>query len=153
MKLTTGDPLPSFCLPDKDGKLFNSDDFKGRKAMVIYFYPKDETAGCTAEACSFRDSYQDFKDAGAEVIGISSDSESSHASFAEHHRLPYILLSDHKGSLRKKFGVPSSLFGLLPGRVTYVIDKMGIIRYTFSSQLSIGKHISEALRILKEIKP
>ena len=151
MKLSIGEPLPSFSLPTQDGTIFSSDSLAGNRAMSIYFYPKDETAGCTAEACSFRDSYQDFKDAGAEVIGISSDEIGSHAAFAQHHRLPFLLLSDSGSRLRQRFGVPGSLFGMLPGRVTYVVDRQGIVRYIFNSQLNTGKHISEALRILKEI--
>lgn len=152
MKINTGDLLPSFSLYDQEGNIFKSESLSGKKAMVIYFYPKDETAGCTKEACAFRDSYQDFIDAGAEVIGISSDSVESHVKFARNHRLPFTLLSDTAGELRKKFGVPSNIFGLLQGRVTYVVDKYGTIRYIFNSQVSIDKHITETLRIIRELK-
>jgi peroxiredoxin Q/BCP len=152
MKLNTGDLLPSFSLPDQEGNIFKSESFSGKKAMVIYFYPKDETSGCTREACAFRDSYKDFLDAGAEVIGISSDSVESHVKFARHHSLPFTLLSDENGELRKKFEVPSNIFGLLQGRVTYVVDKKGIIRYIFNSQVSIDKHITETLRIIRDLK-
>ena len=119
---------------------------------MIYFYPKDETTGCTKQACAFRDHYQDFLDAGAEVIGISSDSEESHGSFVDHYGLPFILLSDKGGELRNKFGVPASLLGLIPGRVTYIVDKQGIIKYIFNSQIRIEKHITEALLYFEGFK-
>jgi len=149
MSLKTGDKIPQFSLTDQNGKDFNINSLRAKKSLVIYFYPKDETAGCTKQACSFRDHYPDFKDAGAEVIGISSDTADSHGSFADHHNLPFILLSDKDGLLRKEFGVPGNLLGLLPGRVTYIVDKQSIIRYIFNSQIWIEKHITEALRILK----
>jgi peroxiredoxin Q/BCP len=151
MKTKIGDRFPEFNLTGSDGKKFESSRIIGHKAVVIYFYPKDETAGCTAQACAFRDSYQDFKDAGAEVIGISSDSAEAHNGFAQNHQLPFILLSDINGEFRKQIGVPGSMLGLLPGRVTYVLDKKGIVRYIFNSQLNINKHIKESLSVLKEI--
>jgi peroxiredoxin Q/BCP len=125
-------------------------DFVGSKIIVLYFYPKDFSRGCTAEACTFRDSYDVFVEAGAQVIGISSQSVDSHNRFAILNKLPFILLSDEGGKVRELYGVPSS-FGLLPGRVTYIIDKKGIIRHVFSSQLNPTKHVEEALRIVKEI--
>ena len=118
--------------------------------MVVYFYPKDFTQGCTAEACSFRDSYESFKDLGAEVIGISSDSQDSHRGFAQRHHLPFILLSDMDGSTRKAYGVKKTL-GLFPGRVSFVIDKKGIIRHVFSSQSRATAHVGEALNVLKSL--
>ena len=151
MALKTGDKIPPFSLTDQNGKNFNINNLLTKKSLVIYFYPKDETAGCTKQACAFRDHYQDFKDAGAEVIGISSDSEDSHGSFADHHKLPFILLSDKDGFLRKEFGVPGDLLGLIPGRVTYIVDKQGTVKYIFNSQIRIEKHITEALRILKAL--
>ena len=151
MALKTGDKIPQFSLVDQNGKNFNINSLLTKKAIVIYFYPKDETAGCIKQACAFRDHYQDFKDAGAEVIGISSDSEDSHGSFADHHKLPFILLSDKDGFLRKEFGVPGDLLGLIPGRVTYIVDKQGTVKYIFNSQIRIEKHITESLRILKEL--
>jgi peroxiredoxin Q/BCP len=151
MKINTGDLFPSFQLPDSSGKIIDSKDYIGVKSLVIYFYPKDETAGCTAQACAFRDQYQDFLDAGAEVIGISSDPPSSHDAFASNHRLPFLLLSDINGDFRKRTGVPGSMLGLLPGRVTYILDKKGIVRYIFDSQLNVTKHISESLRILHSL--
>jgi peroxiredoxin Q/BCP len=150
MSLKTGDIFPPFAMKDQTGNLFSSEGLLGHKPLVIYFYPKDETPGCTKQACSFRDSYQDFKETGAEVIGISSDSGESHENFARHHRLPFVLLSDENGEFRKKTGVPGSFLGLLPGRVTYIVDSKGIIKYIFNSQLNVEKHISEALRVLKQ---
>jgi thioredoxin-dependent peroxiredoxin len=145
--IEAGQPAPDFELPDAEGKRIRLADFKGKKAVVLYFYPKDDTPGCTAEACSFRDSYEDFQDAGAEVIGVSSDSAASHAKFAQRHKLPFTLLSDAKGEVRKKYGVPATM-GLLPGRVTFVIDKKGVVRHVFNSQLQATRHVSEALEAL-----
>jgi len=147
--IAAGQPAPDFELPDSEGKRTRLADFRGKKAVVLYFYPKDDTPGCTAEACSFRDSYEDFQDAGAEVIGVSSDSASSHAKFAKRHKLPFTLLSDAKGEVRKKYGVPSTM-GLLPGRVTFVIDKKGVVRHVFNSQLQATRHVSEALAALEK---
>ena len=117
---------------------------------MIYFYPKDETKGCTAEACTFRDSYEQFKEHNAEVIGISSDSQESHRNFAANHKLPFTLLSDPGGKIRKLFGVPANMMGVIPGRVTYVVDKKGIIQLVFNSQTEFDKHAEKALTIIKE---
>ncbi len=148
-KVNIGDMAPDFELKDKDKNLIKLSDFRGEKSVVVYFYPKDETPGCTAQACSFRDSYEDFKQVGAEVIGISSDGSSSHTGFAENHRLPFILLSDSIGKVRKAYGA-YDLFGMIPGRVTYVINKEGIVIHKFDSQLSPTKHIQESLEILQK---
>ena len=137
-----GDVAPDFDLPSADGPVRLADQ-RG-KWVVLYFYPADNTPGCTAEACSFRDSHEDFVDAGAVVLGVSSDSTESHVKFAEKHNLPFTLLSDEDGGLRKTYGVKKSM-GLLPGRVTYVIDPEGIVRKIFSNQLNAKKHIGEAL--------
>jgi len=145
-----GDAAPNFRLPTNDGSYVALADFLGKKNVVVYFYPKDFTQGCTAEACSFRDSYETFKDLGAEVIGISSDTQSSHRDFAQKHHLPFILLSDADGSARKAYGVKKTL-GLFAGRVSFVIDKKGIIRHIFSSQTRATAHVEEALNILKMI--
>jgi peroxiredoxin Q/BCP len=145
-----GDIAPDFTLPDQTGSMVTLRDFVGSKIIVLYFYPKDFSRGCTAEACTFRDSYDVFVEAGAQVIGISSQSVDSHNRFAILNKLPFILLSDEGGKVRELYGVPSS-FGLLPGRVTYIIDKKGTIRHVFSSQLNPTKHVEEALRIVKEI--
>ena len=152
-KLQVGDRAPDFTLPtQKTGESFHLYDMIGKSAIVLYFYPKDDTPGCTAEACSFRDSYEVFQEAGAEVVGVSSDSEKSHQQFADKYKLPFILLSDLGGVVRKHYGVPTT-FGLLPGRVTYIIDKQGIIRHIFSSQFAPEKHIVEAIRVLQETTP
>ncbi len=145
-----GDRAPDFTLPSLTGESVSLKSFIGKKNIVLYFYPKDNTAGCTAEACSFRDSYEVFQEAGAEVIGISSDSEKSHQQFATKYRLPFILLSDLGGTVRKFYGVPAT-FGLLPGRVTYIIDKQGIVRHIFSSQFAPQMHVSEALKVLQQL--
>lgn len=147
-----GDKCPSFSLKDQHGKTFNSDEVIGDQNLIVYFYPKNETAGCTKQACSFRDAYADFKDAGALVIGISSDDEESHKAFAKNHNLPFTLLADTDKKVRKAFGVPTNLLGLIPGRVTYVIDKKGIVRGIFNSQMKFEQHVPEALRILDELK-
>lgn len=150
-KVQIGDHAPNFTLPtQKTGELFHLQDFIGKSFLVLYFYPKSDTPGCTAEACSFRDSYEVFKQAGAEVIGVSSDSEEAQQQFASKHKLPFILLSDKGGALRKMYGVPTTL-GLLPGRVTYVIDKEGVVRHIFSDQMNATKHIGEALKVIQEI--
>jgi thioredoxin-dependent peroxiredoxin len=146
-----GDRAPDFTLPSLTGEPVSLESFLGKKNIVLYFYPKDNTSGCTAEACSFRDSYEVFQEAGAEVIGISSDSEKSHRQFAKQHRLPFILLSDLGGVVRKFYGVPATL-GLLPGRVTYIIDKQGIVRHIFSSQFAPQMHVTEALKVLQKLR-
>ncbi len=148
-KVNVGDMARDFELKDKDGNVVKLSSFRGEKSVVVYFYPKDETPGCTAQACSFRDSYEDFKEVGAEVIGISSDGSSAHSGFAANHRLPFILLSDSTGKVRKEYGA-YDLFGMIPGRVTFVIDKQGKVIHKFDSQLSPTKHIQESLSILKK---
>jgi peroxiredoxin Q/BCP len=149
--LSVGDSAPSFRLPDGNGNTVALEDFLGKKNVVLYFYPKDFTRGCTAEACSFRDSREEFTDLGAEVIGVSSDSQDSHKNFTQHYRLPFILLSDEDGSVRKAYGVKKTL-GLFPGRVSFVIDKKGKIRHIFSSQARATAHVSEARNILKSLQ-
>lgn len=151
-ELEVGDTIPIFTLKDQDNNDFDIDKYRGVKSMIIYFYPKDDTPGCIKEACSFRDEFEVFTDLNVEVIGISADNVASHKKFAEKYRLPFILLADTKNKVRKLFGVPSSLMGLLPGRVTYVINKNGIIAHIFNSQFGAEKHITESLSILKEIK-
>ena len=149
-ELKVGDIIPRFTAKDTNGNDFDSANAVGHKPLVIYFYPKDNTPGCTAQACSFRDQYEDFKDLGAEVIGISSDSVASHQKFSKQFKLPFILLSDSDKKIRRLFGVPSGMFGLLPGRVTYVTDKNGVIQMIFDSVLAT-KHISKALETIKKI--
>ncbi|WP_338409881.1 peroxiredoxin [uncultured Flavobacterium sp.] len=150
MKLQVGDKVPTFKAKTQSGENFKLLDYIG-KPLVIYFYPKDNTPGCTLQACSFRDQYQDFQDLGAEVIGISGDSEESHDKFAKKHKLPFVLLSDFKKNIRNAFGVPSHLFGLLPGRVTYVINKEGIIVSIFNS-INAASHIPTALKAIQKMK-
>ena len=142
-----GDRAPEFALPDANGKEVRLADLRG-KPVVLYFYPKDDTPGCTKEACTFRDQYEDFKDAGAVVIGVSSDSGDSHRKFAEKYKLPFTLVSDRDGAVRKRYGVPATL-GLLPGRVTFVIGADGVVRHVFNSQLAATRHVEEALVALR----
>jgi thioredoxin-dependent peroxiredoxin len=151
MPVQIGDTAPDFTLPSQSGERVSLKDFIGKKSIVLYFYPKDDTPGCTAQACAFRDSYEVFRDAGAEVIGVSDDSSASHEKFATKYRLPFTLLSDTGKQLRKLYGVPSTL-GLLPGRVTYIIDKNGIVRHIFNSQFNFKGHIEEALKTLRELQ-
>jgi len=150
MSIAVGDKAPDFQLHDQKGRTVSLAEFRGKKAVVLYFYPKDETPGCTKEACSFRDSYEDFVKAGAEVIGVSGDSVGKHQAFAEHHRLPFTLLADEGNALRKAYGVPAKLW-ILPGRVTYVIDREGVVRHVFDSQLQATKHIDEALGVIRKL--
>lgn len=152
MAIQKGDKCPSFKLKDQHGELISSDKLIGQENLVIYFYPKDDSPGCTKQACSFRDSFEDFTEVGARVIGISSDDEKSHKKFAEKHNLPFTLLADSDKVVRKKFGVPTNLLGFIPGRVTYIVDKEGIVQGVFNSQLNFDKHVSEALKVLKSIK-
>ncbi len=147
--LSIGTQAPAFELLNQNNETVTLEQYKG-KPLVVYFYPKDETPGCTAEACAFRDQYEEFKDSGAEVIGISSDSVASHKSFAENRRLSFQLLSDPRNKVAKAYGVKKSLFGLIPGRETFVLDGEGFIRHHFSSQTNIQGHIGEALKVIQQ---
>ncbi|MEM6628479.1 MAG: peroxiredoxin [Bacteroidota bacterium] len=149
--LHVGKMAPDFELPDQQGERVRLSDFRNKKIVVLYFYPKDETPGCVREACAFRDQYEIFQQYAAEVIGISADSVRSHKKFVEKRRLPFILLSDRDKSVSKAYGVKGSLMGLLPGRETFVIDKEGVIQHHFSSQFQAEKHIEEALEVVKQI--
>jgi peroxiredoxin Q/BCP len=149
--IQAGDKAPDFTLPSQSGEQVRLSDRLGERVVVLYFYPKDDTRGCTAEACAFRDSHEVFTDAGAEVIGVSSDSVDSHAAFAGKHGLPFTLLSDKGGQVRKSYGIPAVL-GLLPGRVTYVIDRQGTVRHTFNSMTHIGQHINDALKVVRQLQ-
>ena len=151
MGIKIGDKCPDFSLLDQNGEMVSIKEIIGEKNIVIYFYPKDNTWGCTKQACSFRDSFQDFVDLGCEVIGISTDSVASHKLFSTKHHLNFKILSDVDDEVRAKFGVPKSLFGLLKGRVTYIIDKKGNIIWKFNSQLDSEGHISKAIEVLKEL--
>jgi len=149
--IQVGDKAPDFTLPSQSGEPVRLNDRLGDRVVVLYFYPKDDTPGCTAEACAFRDSYEAFTDAGADVIGISSDSTSRHAAFAGRFQLPFALLSDQGGQIRKSYGVPA-VFGILPGRVTYVIDRTGRVRHVFNSMTNIGQHINDALDVVRRLQ-
>lgn len=146
-QLKTGDSVPQFSLPDQDGNIFNIKNYLGSKKLVIFFYPQDGSLSCTREACYFRDLSDVFEEADAVVIGISSQSVESHKEFAETNNLKYSLLSDKENVVRKLFGVPGRMFGLIPGRVTYVADRSGKVVFIFDSQTQVQRHADEALKI------
>lgn len=148
-QLANGSKVPDFELKDQDGKNFKLSDALAKGPVVVYFYPKDDTPGCTKEACSFRDSFEQFKEAGAQVVGISSDDVDSHKKFAEKYKLPFTLLSDTENKVRKVFGVPKSM--MIPGRVTYVLNKDGVIVHQFNSLTQATQHVEEAMAAIKKI--
>ena len=145
-----GDRAPDFTLPDADGTAIRLGELLSKKAVVLYFYPKDETPGCTAESCAFRDAYDDFTAAGAEVVGVSRDDGASHGRFAAHHKLPFVLLSDPEGRVHDLYGVRSRL-GFLRDRVTFVIDRAGVVRHLFTSMIDMRGHVKKALPIVREL--
>jgi peroxiredoxin Q/BCP len=145
-----GHTAPDFTLPDQNGQSVRLKDLLKQGPVVLYFYPRDHTPGCTLEACAFRDAHSQFKDAGATVVGVSDDSISVHQSFASQHSLPFTLLSDQTGTVRELYGVPRPL-GIIPGRVTYVIEQNGIVRHVFTSHLRMQKHVTEALKTISEL--
>jgi peroxiredoxin Q/BCP len=151
MGLKVGQPIPEFKLFDQDGNIFNSSEIVGKKPIVIFFYPKDYTPGCTAEVCSFRDSYEEFTELGAQVIGISSDSEKTHRKFVSKYHLPFKLLADTENKVSRLFKVKRKLFNLLPGRETYVISKEGVILFVFNS-VNATLHMKKALNALRKIE-
>jgi thioredoxin-dependent peroxiredoxin len=151
LAVKVGDKAPDFTLPSQMGDNVILSEYFGKKNIVLYFYPKDESVGCTKEACSFRDSYEELTSLGAEVLGVSGQSVESHKSFATHYGLPFILLSDEDNKVRKLYGVPSTM-GIIPGRVTYIIDKKGVVRSIFSSQTQATKHVQEATDTLKQLE-
>jgi thioredoxin-dependent peroxiredoxin len=148
MAIKVGDTAPDFSLPAQDGSTVSLSQFRGQRAVVLYFYPKDDTPGCTAESCAFRDQYEVFQSVGAEVIGVSADSSESHQKFAAKYDLPFTLLSDKGDRVRKLYGATAA-FGLFPGRVTYVIDQQGVVQYVFDSMLNFKGHVEEALKTLQ----
>lgn len=152
MEIKIGSTIPDIVLKDQNGEMYDLKRETAGKNVVLYFYPKDDTPGCTAQACSFRDQYEDFTDANAIVIGISGQSVESHKNFAEKHQLTFPLLSDEENIMRKRFGVPTNFLGLLPGRVTYVINKEHKVVYIFNSQTKIQDHIDKTLEILSQNK-
>jgi thioredoxin-dependent peroxiredoxin len=149
--IQSGTAAPAFSLRDSTGRVWTLDALRATGPVVLFFYPRDESPICTMEACAFRDAYEDFVAAGASVVGISSDSEDSHRAFAEHRRLPFVLLSDPRGATRKAYGVGRTM-GLLDGRVTFVIDGGGTVRMAFSAQLLAGAHVAQALEVVQRLK-
>ena len=151
LTVKVGDKAPDFTLPSQMGDNVTLSEFFDKKNVVLYFYPKDETVGCTKEACTFRDNYEELTKLGAEVLGVSGQSVESHKSFATHYGLPFILLSDQENKVRELYGVPSTM-GIIPGRVTYIIDKNGLVRHIFNSQTQAPRHVEEAKKTLMEIE-
>ncbi|HUL44290.1 MAG TPA: peroxiredoxin [Bacteroidota bacterium] len=147
-RIRVGDAVPRFGLKNQTGSDWDIGPLIGKKNLVIFFYPKDDTPGCTKEACRFRNEFGRMRELDAEIIGISSDEVASHRRFSEKYDLQYTLLSDPENSVRKIFGVPSSLFGLIDGRVTYVVDKRGIVIHIFESQFQAERHVREAIEVL-----
>ena len=150
MTVKVGDKAPDFTLPSQMGDNVTLSEYFGKKNIVLYFYPKDETTGCIKEACSFRDSYQQLTDLDAEVLGVSGQSVESHVAFATHYGLKFILLADVGNKVRELYGVPQSM-GVMPGRVTYIIDKKGVVRHIFNSQSQSERHVEEAKKTLEMI--
>ena len=151
-RIQIGDRIPEFSLKNQDGNIVDIKEYLGKKKMVIYFYPKDGSLSCTRQACFFRDLSDVFEETGAVVIGISQQSVESHKRFADANNLNFNILSDPDNTVRKLFGVPSHLFGLIPGRVTYVADKSGKVVYVFDSQIDVQRHVDEALKICLVLK-
>ncbi len=145
-----GEPAPPFTATAHTGQSVSLADYEGKQVVVLYFYPRDGTSVCTTEACAFRDAYAEFTAAGAAVIGVSDNSIEQHRRFVDQRQLPFLLVSDDAGALRKAYGVPK-LLGFLPGRTTFVIDKAGIVRLVFTSHFSASRHIDEALRVVHEL--
>ncbi len=148
--IAVGDRAPQFTAMAHTGQPVALADYLGKQVVVLYFYPRDGTPVCTAEACRFRDAYADFAAAGAVVIGVSINSIERHRRFAAEQRLPFLLISDQDQALQKALGVPR-LLGFLPGRTTYVIDKEGVVRHVFTAHFSADRHIDEALRVVREL--
>ena len=149
-KIKIGDNAPDFTLSDQDGTPVSLSDYRDTHNVVLFFYPKDFSPGCTKQACGFRDRYEDFIVLGAVVIGVSRDDVESHKRFLDTYLLPFTLLSDPTGSVRSLYGATKG-FGLLPGRYTFLIDRAGVVRHIFTSETNMQKHIDEALRVLHEI--
>ncbi|GEP98628.1 peroxiredoxin [Chitinophaga cymbidii] len=148
-QVANGTKVPDFELKDQDGRNFKLSDALAKGPVVVYFYPKDDTPGCTKEACSFRDSFEQFKDEGVQVVGISADDVASHKKFAEKYKLPFTLLSDEDNKVRKLFGVPKTM--MMPGRVTYVLDKNGVVVHQFNSMTKAEQHVEEAIAAVKKM--
>jgi len=151
-QIQVGDMIPQFSLPDQDGNIFDISSLLGKKKLVIFFYPRDGSLNCTREACYFRDLYDAFDEADALIIGISGQSVRSHKDFALKNSLNYKLLSDPDNAVRDLFGVPDQIFGLMPGRVTYVADSSGKVVFIFNSKFDVQRHVDEALKIVLVLK-
>lgn len=151
MSLRLNDKLPYFILKNQYNKEINSKNFYGKK-LVVFFYPKDDTPGCTMEVCNFRDNYSEIKKYNSNIVGISSDSVKSHNNFSKKFNVTYDLLSDNDNKVKKLFGVPRSMFGLLPGRVTYIFNQESILLKIINSQINIYEHLSETIKFLKKLK-
>ena len=151
--LKVGDRAPDFSAPIAGGGEFVLSSFLGKKCVVLSFYPRDFTPGCTEQACSYRDAYAEIDALGAVIAGISADSEERHERFADTHGLPYPLISDPDQRLSEEYGV-RRLFGLVPllKRVTYVIDRRGVIRNVIHHEFRIGQHIGEIQASLRELE-
>jgi thioredoxin-dependent peroxiredoxin len=147
--LQEGDKAPVFKLQDQEGNEIDMADHIGKKVLVIYFYPKDFTTGCTMEARAFREMHEAFQKEGAEVFGISGDSVETHKKFAIEHELPFTLLSDPGNKVRDIYGA----YGLAhtTGRVTYVVDKNGLINMVFSSNVQPKQHVEESIKAVREL--
>lgn len=148
MKVNVGDIAPDFTAPTDDGKEISLSQFKGRY-VVLYFYPKDNTPGCTREAISFRDRHEELEKEGAIVIGVSSDTPSSHKGFREKLSLPFILISDEEGRIRELYGAKGFI---APSRVTFVISPEGKVIHVYNSQINPARHSEEALKAIREDK-
>lgn len=151
VSLKPSDPAPDFTLADQDGNPVTLSTLWSKGPVVLFFYPKDDTAGCTAEACAFRDQYDQFQLAGAAVVGISSQGTASKKAFATKNNLPFLLVADEGGKVRAKYGVKGNFLGMIDGRETFVIGKGGTIRHTFNSQVQPLKHVAEALTVLSTL--
>jgi peroxiredoxin Q/BCP len=146
-----GDRAPEFTLPGPGGRAVSLAELLRGGTVVLYFYPKDQTPGCTMEACAFRDDIDAFGAAGAQVVGISRDDEASHARFATKHKLPFLLLSDTTGETHARYGVTKKL-GFIPDRMTFVIDREGIVRHVFQSMLRMRAHVDESLATVRRLR-
>lgn len=142
-----GDSLPDFSLKNQDGVLIHSQDWIG-EPVVVYFYPGDFTPVCTAQACSFRNQFDDFKAYKVRVIGISHDDVASHQKFAKKNKLPFDILSDTENTVQDLFEVPKGVFGLLSGRVTYVFDAKGKLVLQYKADLRAKEHVKKALKAI-----
>ncbi len=149
MKIKVGDKAPLFEGITDSGEKISISDQIGKKNVILYFYPKDDTPGCTKEACGFRDNWEKILSMDASVVGVSAQSVESHKEFKKKHSLPFPLVSDQDGEIRKLYGATGFL---IPPRVTFVIDKEGIVRYVLNSQLNITKHLSDALATLESMR-